>query len=81
MDGERQRASGYTPPPPTVAPPAGWQTPLILTPAAPRQLPQQDHAAIDQSEQSARNVTAVVGIVATAVVIVLLLVLCGRLVF
>ncbi len=81
MDSERQRASGYTPPPPTVPPPAGWQPPRLLTPAAPRELPDQDHAAIDRAEERARAVTAVVGIIATAVVIALLLVLCGRLVF
>jgi hypothetical protein len=81
MDSEWQRASGYFPPPPTMPPPAGWQPPRFIAPAPPRELPHQDHASIDRAEESARAFTAIVGIVATALVIVLLLVLCGRLVF
>jgi hypothetical protein len=81
VDSERQRASGYIPPPPTAPPPAGWQPSRLVNPAAPRLLPDQDHAAIDRAEESARALTAAVGIAATVVLIGLLIVLCGRLVF
>ena len=81
MDIERQRATGYTPPPPTVAPPAGWRPPYVMSPAAPRLLPPQDHAAIDAAEESARAVTRTVGIVTAIVLVFIVMLLCGRLIF
>jgi hypothetical protein len=81
VDIERQRATGYTPPPPTVAPPAGWRPPHMVSPAAPRLLPPQDHAAIDVAEESARGITRTVGITAAVVLVFLVMLLCGRLIF
>ncbi|NNJ61537.1 MAG: translation initiation factor 2, partial [Dactylosporangium sp.] len=42
---------------------------------------QQDHAAVDHQEQTAATVTKGVGLIAGAVILVLLLVLCGRWLF
>ena len=81
IERERQRAAGYTPPPPTVAPPAGWRPPQVVNPPAPRQLPPQDHAAIDAAEESARALTRTVGILATLVLVFIVMLLCGRLIF
>ena len=71
----------YTGPPPTAPPPPGWRPPVVVTPAAPRTLPAQDTARIDAEEQSARTLTYGVGMVAGAVLVVLLLILCGRFLF
>jgi len=54
---------------------------VVVTPAAPRTLPAQDTARIDAEEQSARTLTYGVGMVAGAVLVVLLLILCGRFLF
>jgi hypothetical protein len=81
MERERLRASGYTPPPPTLPPPAGWRPPQIVIQAPPRQLPHQDHTAIDQAEESARAVTRTTGIIAAVLLIGLMVVLCARLIF
>ncbi len=78
---ERQRAAGYTPPPPTVAPPSDWRPPHVINPPAPRSLPPQDHAAIDAAEESARALTRAVGIIAAVVGIFILMLLLGRLIF
>jgi hypothetical protein len=53
---------------------------LIQTPP-PRELPRQDHAAMDAEEKEARTVTLGVGMVAGAVLLVVLFVLCGRALF
>jgi hypothetical protein len=44
----------------------------------PRPLPAQDLTALDTEEQQARTVTYGVGMVAGAILLVLLFVLCGR---
>lgn len=48
----------------------------MVQPAPPRQLPPQDHAALDAAEQAARRVTLAVagaaGLIALLVIIVLL---------
>ena len=71
----------YQPPPPTVAPSAGWRTPRVLEPAAPRQLPVQNHAAIDLDEERARALTRVLGVAAGLVLVVIGCLLCGRTLF
>jgi hypothetical protein len=81
IERERQRAAGYTPPPPTVAPPAGWRPPQVANPPAPRQLPPQHHAEIDAAEESARALTRTVGIITAVVLVFLLMLVCGRLIF
>jgi hypothetical protein len=71
----------YSGPPPTTAPPTGWQPPHVVEPAAPRQLPPQDHARIDADEARARLVTVVTGTVGAVVLLGLLCALCARIVF
>jgi hypothetical protein len=71
----------YQPPPPTLAPPTGWRTPRVVEPAAPRQLPVQDHAAIDAAEEQARAVTRLLGVAAGLVLVVIGCLLCGRTLF
>jgi hypothetical protein len=73
--------SGYAGPPPTVAPPAGWRPPVVYQPPPPRELPAQDLQRLDATEREARTVTYGVGLVAAAVMLLLLLVLCGRALF
>lgn len=73
--------SGYAGPPPTVAPPAGWRPPVVYQPPPPREMPAQDLERLDAVEREARTVTYGVGLVAAAVMLLLLLILCGRLLF
>jgi hypothetical protein len=68
----------YTGPPPTIAPPRGWRPRVLVQPEPPRQLPAQDLDAIDAREREARTVTYGIGMVAGAVLLIVLLVLCGR---
>jgi hypothetical protein len=52
-----------------------------VEPAAPRQLPVQDHAAIDVAEEQARAVTRLLGVAAGLVLVVIGCLLCGRTLF
>lgn len=71
----------YSGPPPTVPPPADWRPRLLIQPEPPRALPSQDLGAIDAREREARTITYGIGMVAGAVLLVVLLVLCGRVLF
>jgi len=71
----------YSGPPPTVAPPANWRPRLLIQPEPPRQLPPQDLTSIDVREREARTITYGIGMVAGAVLLIVLLVLCGRVLF
>jgi hypothetical protein len=71
----------YTGPPPTNPPPLGWRPPVVVQPPPPRALPEQDLAGLDDAEQQARTLTFGVGMIAGAIMIVLMLVLCGRALF
>ena len=71
----------YTGPPRNVAPPPDWRPRLLIQPQPPRELPAQDLAALDAQEQEARTITLGVGMVAGAVLLVVLLILCGRVLF
>jgi hypothetical protein len=71
----------YAGPPTMTPPPPAWQPQRIVEPAPPRRLPPQDHAAIDADEARARTLTYGVGILAGAVLVILLCALCGRLLF
>ena len=73
--------SGYTGPPRAAPPPPGWRTPVVVQPGSPRALPRQDPARLDAEEQSARTLTYGVAMVAGAVMVLLILVLCGRTLF
>ncbi len=50
----------------------------MVQPAAPRQLPAQDPATVDAAERSARTTTYGVGILAGAIVLILMFVVCAR---
>jgi hypothetical protein len=71
----------YTGPPRADAAAARWRPRTVLQVAPPRRLPAQDDAVIDTREHQARTVTYGVGMIAGAVVLILLIVLCGRLLF
>ncbi|HET8659589.1 MAG TPA: translation initiation factor 2 [Micromonosporaceae bacterium] len=72
---------GYQGPPPTDPPPTGWRPPLVVQPPPPRPLPRQDHQSLDAEERSARTLTLGVGMVAAAVLVVLLCAFCARTLF
>ncbi|MEU7873272.1 translation initiation factor 2 [Dactylosporangium sp. NPDC049140] len=71
----------YTGAPRSTPPPHGWRPPVVETPAPPRTLPAQDGERIDREEQAATILTKGMGIFAGAVMLVLLLILCGRVLF
>ena len=76
-----QQPPAYTGPPPTTAPPLGWRPPVVVQPPPPRALPEQDLTGRDDAEQQARTLTYGIGMIAGAIMIVLMLVLCGRALF
>jgi hypothetical protein len=73
--------SAYAGPPRTAPPPAGWRPPTVVEPEPPRRLPAQDATRLDREEAAAATLTKGMGLLAGAVMLVLLLVLCGRWVF
>ena len=77
----RPAAPEYAGPPPTVAPPPGWRPPVVVEPPKPRTLPEQDHELVDAREQSSRTLTIGVTMLAGAIMLVILLLLCGRALF
>lgn len=70
----------YEGPPESVPPPPTWRPPVVVPVTPPREMPEQDTARIDGEERAARTVSYGVGLVAAAVVLVLLVVVCARLV-
>ena len=71
----------YTGPPRTSPPPPDWRPRVLIQPPPPHELPKQDLAAIDAEEREARTITYGVGLVAGAILLVVLLILCGRALF
>ncbi|GAB2610290.1 hypothetical protein Aab01nite_24490 [Paractinoplanes abujensis] len=71
----------YPGPPRTARPSANWRPPTIAHPPPPRSLPPQDQDALDDAEGSARTVTYGVGLVAGAIALILLCLLCARVIF
>ncbi|GAA1805447.1 translation initiation factor 2 [Planosporangium flavigriseum] len=71
----------YAGPPSATPPPAGWRPPLVVQVPPPRELPPQDLPRLDEAEQRARTLTYGIAMVAGAVMIVVMLVLCGRALF
>lgn len=71
----------YTGAPRSAPPPHGWRPPTVVRPAPPRHLPEQDRAALDVEEQAASTLTKGIGLLVGAVMIVGMLILCGRAVF
>jgi len=79
--GPAPAASGYSGPPPSSTPPPGWRPPVHVQPPPPRRLPAQDLAALDTAEGNARTLTYGVGMVAGAVLLVMMCLLCSRAIF
>jgi hypothetical protein len=73
--------SGYSPPPRMTPPPAHWRPMHVVEPAEPRNLPRQDHNAIDAAEERAAAVTRAFGIGAAAVLTLLLAFVCAQAIF
>ncbi|WP_307834204.1 translation initiation factor 2 [Paractinoplanes lichenicola] len=71
----------YPGPPRTARPSPNWRPPTIAHPPPPRSLPAQDQDALDNAEGSARTVTYGVGLVAGAIALILLCLLCARMIF
>ena len=71
----------YSGPPPSNPPPPHWRPNLVTEPLPPGDLPAQDHDRLDVEEQAAQTLTKGIGLVAGAIMLVLLLVLCARAVF
>src|SRR5438445_414584 len=69
----------YTGPPPTVPPPAyRIEAPLIQPLPPPRALPHQDHAALDEAERQARQLSYGVAIVMGTLAVLLVLFIAVR---
>ena len=75
------RGSGYQGPPRAAPPPSGWHPPTIAQPPPPRSLPAQDMDALDEAEGAARTLTYGVGLVAGAIAVILMCLLCARAIF
>ncbi|MER7008358.1 translation initiation factor 2 [Dactylosporangium sp. NPDC000555] len=71
----------YTGAPRSTPPPHGWRPPVVESPAPPRKLPSQDVERIAREEQAATILTKGMGLVAGAILLVVLLILCGRVLF
>jgi hypothetical protein len=71
----------YTGPPRTDAAAATWRPKTVLQVPPARRLPPQDDGVIDGREHQARTVTYGVGMIAGAVALIVLIVLCGRVLF
>ena len=69
----------YAGPPRAEPPPRGWRTPTVVEPLPARELPRQDLAAIEAAEYEALKFTYGVGMLAGAVLLVMLIVICARL--
>ena len=74
-------ASSYQGPPRQSRPSAQWRPPTIAQPPPPRALPPQDMDALDDAEGSARTVTYGIGMVAGAIALILMCLLCARVIF
>jgi hypothetical protein len=74
-------SAAYPGPPSSPPPPPGWRPPVHIQPPLPRQLPDQDVPALEEAERSARTLTYGVGLIAGAVLMVVVFLLCSRVVF
>ena len=54
---------------------------MVVEPLPPGELPGQDHDRLDVEEQAAQTLTQGIGMVAGAIMLVLLLILCARVTF
>ncbi|GAA5193052.1 hypothetical protein GCM10023322_53990 [Rugosimonospora acidiphila] len=78
-DGEARPT--YAGPPRTTPPPPEWRPRTLIQTPPPRRLPTQDADQLDAREKEARTVTYGVGMVAGAVLLIVLFILCGRALF
>jgi hypothetical protein len=79
---EQPRAGqGYQGPPRQSQPSPQWRPPTIAQPPPPRALPPQNMDALDDAEGSARTVTYGIGMVAGAIALILMCLLCARVIF
>ena len=74
-------APTYQGPPRTPPPSAQWRPPVVAKPPPPRSMPGQDIDALDEAEGSARTLTYGIGLVAGAVALILMCLLCARVIF
>jgi hypothetical protein len=72
---------GYTGPPRTNPPPRDWHPTIVPQPPPPRVMPAQDMDALDEEEGSAKTVTYGIGLVAGAIAVILMCLLCARVLF
>ncbi|MCA2213813.1 translation initiation factor 2 [Jidongwangia harbinensis] len=71
----------YAGPPRPPQPSPHWRPPTVAHPPPPRAMPGQDMEALDEAEGSARTLTFGVGMVAGAIALILMCLLCARAVF
>jgi hypothetical protein len=71
----------YPGPPRTDPPSPHWRPPTVAQPPPPREMPSQDLDALAEAEGSARTVTYGVGLVAGAIAVIIMCLLCARIVF
>jgi hypothetical protein len=74
-------APTYQGPPRAQAPSPFWRPPVVAQPPPPRVMPGQDLGAVEEDEGSARTVTYGVGLVAAAIALILMFLLCARIIF
>ena len=74
-------ASTYTGPPPTMPVSANWRPQMLIQVPEAHTLPAQDDTALDEQDRAARTVTYGVGMLAGAIALLVLIVLCGRVLF
>ncbi len=79
--GTPEHGPTYAGPPRGTPAPPNWRPPTLIEAPAARRLPEQSDAALDEQERSARTITYGVGMIAGAIALILLFVICGRLVF
>jgi len=71
----------YGGPPRTDPPPAHWRPPTVAQPPPPRDMPGQNMDAVDEAEGAARTMTYGIGLVAGAIALILMCLLCARAIF
>ncbi|HEV8571379.1 MAG TPA: translation initiation factor 2 [Actinoplanes sp.] len=71
----------YAGPPRAEPPPATWRPPVVPQPPPPRSMPEQDMDALDEEEGSAKTVTYGIGLVAAAIAVILMCLLCARAIY
>jgi hypothetical protein len=74
-------SSAYSGPPHADPPSPDWRPTIVPQPPPPRTMPAQDMDALDEEEGSARTVTYGIGLVAGAIAVILMCLLCGRVLF